>query len=106
MLQPFFVWKDKKLIRIDPVHVMFLKTEGNYTKIILSNETYFMVHASLSTVLKKMPEEMFIKTHRSWAASIFYIETIDRISLVICNNVIPIARQYYKTVLEQLNVIE
>jgi len=106
MILPFFVWKDKKLIRIDPAQVMFLKTEGNYTKIILSDETYFMVHVSLSALLKKLPAEMFIKTHRSWAASIFYIETIERNNLIICNNVIPIARQFYQTVLDQLNVIE
>jgi DNA-binding LytR/AlgR family response regulator len=106
MLKPFFVWKDKKLIRLDPGHVMFLKTVGNYTSIVLSNETYFMVHASLSSVLKKLPPDLFIKTHRSWAASIFYIETIQRDHLTIGEESIPIARQFYKTVLEQLNVIE
>jgi DNA-binding LytR/AlgR family response regulator len=93
-------------MRLDPLHVMFLETKGNYTKIVLSNETYFMVHASLSSILKKLPPDLFIKTHRSWAASILFIEIIEREQLTICNNSIPIARQYYKTVIEQLNVIE
>jgi DNA-binding LytR/AlgR family response regulator len=105
MLKPFFIWKDKKLISLNPADVMFLKTIGNYTNIILSNETYFMVHASLSSTLKKLPPDLFIKTHRSWAASIFYIDTIERDHLNIGENVIPIARQYYKSVLGQLNVI-
>ena len=106
MLKPFFVWKDKKLISLSPTDVILLETVGNYTKIVLSNETYVMVHTSLSSALKKLPSELFIRIHRSYAASIHFIDTIERDHLTIGKYSIPIARQYYKTVLEQLNVIE
>ncbi|MFL5744892.1 MAG: LytR/AlgR family response regulator transcription factor [Niastella sp.] len=106
MLKPFFVWQDKKLIRLDPVDVMFLKTQKNYTSIVLSNNTYFMVRTSLSNALKKLPSDLFIKTHRSWAASILYIVNVERDTLRVGEEEIPIARQYYKEVIEQLNVIE
>jgi DNA-binding LytR/AlgR family response regulator len=106
MLKPFFVWQDKKLISISPEDVMFLKTTGNYTEIVLSNYSCFMVRATLSNALKKLPPDLFIKTHRSWAASILYIANVGRDELIVRETSIPIARQYYKTVIEQLNVIE
>ena len=106
MHKPFFVWQNKVLKSISPGDVMCLVTEGNYTKIILSNETYYMVRSSLSAALKMLPPEMFIKTHRSYAASIYFIDNIARDHLTVGKYSIPIARQYYKPVMKQLNVIE
>ena len=76
MLKPFFVWQNKVLKRIDPRQVMCLSTEGNYTRIYLSDQTFYMVRSSLSGALKKLPPEMFIKIHRSLVASIYFIDDI------------------------------
>lgn len=106
MLNPFFVWQNKVLKRIDPGQVMCLYTEGNYTKIFLSDKTYYMVRSSLSGALKKLPPEMFIKIHRSIVASIYFIDDIAKDHLIIDGESIPIGRQYYKTAIRQLNIIE
>lgn len=105
MQKPFFVWQNKVLKSVNPEDVMCLLTEGNYTKIILSDK-FYLVRSSLSGALKKLPPEMFIKTHRSFAASIHFIDNIARDHLTIGNESIPIARQYYKLVIERLNIIE
>jgi DNA-binding LytR/AlgR family response regulator len=94
MLNPFFVWQNKVLKRIDPAQVMCLYTEGNYTRIFLSDETYYMVRSSLSRALKKLPPEMFIRIHRSLVASIYFIDDIPKDHLVIGGKPIPIGRQY------------
>jgi DNA-binding LytR/AlgR family response regulator len=106
MLKPFFVWQNKVLKNINPQDVMCLCTEGNYTKIVISDGTFYLVRSSLAGALKKLPPEMFIKTHRSYAASIYYIDNIARDHLTIGDNSVPIARQYYRAVMKQLNVIE
>jgi DNA-binding LytR/AlgR family response regulator len=106
MQKPFFVWHKKKLISIRPEEVMVLSTEGNYTKIFLSNKTHCMVRSTLSGALKKLPPDMFIKTHRAYAVSIYYIDTISKDHLTIGEHPVPIAKQYYKAVIDQLNVIE
>jgi DNA-binding LytR/AlgR family response regulator len=85
---------------------MCLFTEGNYTKILLSNKTQYMVRSSLSSALNKLPAEVFIKIHRSTAVSIYFIDNVARDHLTVGKMSIPIARQYYKRVIEQLNVIE
>jgi DNA-binding LytR/AlgR family response regulator len=106
MQKPFFVWQNKILKSVDPEDVMFLCTEGNYTRIVLSNNTYFMVRSALAGALKKLPPDMFVKTHRSFAASIYFIDNIARDHLTVGENSIPIARRYYKPVIDRLNVIE
>jgi DNA-binding LytR/AlgR family response regulator len=106
MLKPFFVWQNKVLKSISPEDVMCLLTEGNYTKIILSDKTFYLVRSSLSGTLKKLPSDMFIKTHRSFAASIYFIDNIARDHLTVGQEPIPIARRYYGSVIGQLNIIE
>ena len=106
MQKPFFVWQNKVLISIRPEEVVCLSTEGNYTRIYLSNKTHCIVRSTLSGALKKLPPEMFIKTHRAHAVSVYFIETIAKDHLTIGEEIIPIARQYYKAVIGQLNIIE
>jgi DNA-binding LytR/AlgR family response regulator len=105
MLKPFFVWQNKVLKRVDPGQVMCLATDGNYTKIFLSDRTYYLVRTSLSGALKKLPPEMFIKIHRSLVASIYFIDDIARDHLIIGGETIPIGQKYYKTAIERLNII-
>ena len=106
MLKPFFVWQNKVLKRIDPEKVMCLYTEGNYTRIYLSDNTYCLVRSSLSGALKKLPPDMFIKIHRSLIASIYFIDDIAKDHLIISGEAIPVGRQYYKTFIRKLNIIE
>lgn len=106
MQKPFFVWQNKVLKNINPEEVMCLYTKGNYTYIILSDESEYMVRSSLASALKKLPKDMFIKTHRSFAASIYFIDKIARDHLIVGKESIPIGKQYYGSVIRQLNVIE
>jgi DNA-binding LytR/AlgR family response regulator len=106
MLKPFFVWKNKTLVPLNPEDVLFLRTTGNYTEVVLSNYKCFMVRATLLNALKKLPPELFIKTHRAWAASILHIVKVERDTVTVAKTAVPISRKYYKTVLDQLNVIE
>lgn len=106
MLKPFFVWQNKILKRVDPRQVICLSAEKNYTKIFLSDKTFYTVRSSLSGALKKLPPEMFIKIHRSLVVSIYFIDDIARDHLIIGGESIPIGREYYKTSILKLNIIE
>lgn len=112
LFKPFFIWYKKKewtvskLLRLHPEHVMFLETVGNYTKIVLEDFTFFEVRSSLATALKKLPGELFIQVHRNYAVSVLYIDLVEKYRLTIGKEGIPIARERYEKVIEQLNIIE
>jgi DNA-binding LytR/AlgR family response regulator len=106
MLKPFFIRHNKLLKSIDPAQVVALYTEGNYTRIFMKDETFYMVRSSLTRALKKLPPEIFIRIHKSIVASIYYIDDIDKDHLIICGEPMPIGKQYYKSFISRLNIIE
>ena len=112
MLEPFFVKtlvKDEKVLkRVDPMQVAGLFTEKNYTKIILIDDTAYMVRMSLANALKKFPPGMFVKIDRATVVSKYAIDYIARDHLIITGTTISvtIARKYYKYVAAGINIIE
>jgi DNA-binding LytR/AlgR family response regulator len=106
MAKPFFIWQNKLLKRIDPAEVMCLSTIKNYTEIVLSDNSTYMVRSSLASAQKKLPPEMFIKIHRSFVASIYFINDIDRDHLIIAGEVVPIGKGFYKTFISKLTIMD
>ena len=106
MLKPIFIWHDKVLVKIKPEDVLCLSTEKNYTRIYLANKSFYMVRSTLSNALKKLPPDIFIKIHRAFAASVYHIDGIYKDHLVVADEPIPIGKQYYKSLIGKLNIIE
>jgi DNA-binding LytR/AlgR family response regulator len=106
MQKPFFVWQNKVLRKINPEDVICLSTEGNYTRIYVAGKTHYMVRSTLSAALKKLPRDVFIKIHRSFVVSVYHIDSIHKDHLLIGDEAIPIAKQYYKSLMDKLNIIE
>ena len=64
-----------------------------------------MARSTLKGILKKLPPDIFIQTHRAYAVSVFFIDDIAKDHLNIGDAAIPIARQYYDQLVEQLQII-
>ena len=105
MMKPFFIWQDKTLKRINPLEVVCLITEDNYTRICFPDKTNYIARSTLSGILEKLPADIFIRVRRSFAVSVFYIDDIGKDHLIIGDTPIPIARQYYDHLLNQLQII-
>jgi len=106
MLRPVFIWQNKKLKKIKPEQVTCLCADENYTRIFLEDKSHYMVRSTLSGTLKKFPHGMFIKVHRAYAASINFIDEVDRDHMVVDGEPMPVSKQYYRSVMRQLNVID
>ena len=111
MLEPFFVRtvvKNEKILkRVDPMQVAGLSTVKNYTKIILLDDTSYMVRMSLVNALKKFPPDMFVKIGRAEVVSKYAIDHIARNQLIISGTTsLTISKSYYKYVVAGLNIIE
>ena len=106
MLKPVFIRHDKVLKKIHPENVVCLSTEKNYTRIYFVDATHFIVRSSLDSVLKKLPDDVFVKIHRAYAVSLVHLETIYRDHVKIGEQPIPVGKQYYKRFLNKLDIIE
>ncbi len=103
--QPIFIKHKGALIAVRPEEIIGLRTDRNYTRIFLPDEKYYLVRATLTATLAKMPPGMFVQTSRTYAMSVNYIEKINRDTLIAAGEEIPIARGFYEKVLEKLVVI-
>lgn len=80
--------------------IAYLKAEKDYTKIVLLNDDSIMMHGNLSTVLKNDAFKSFVRIHKSYAAKMQFIKTIDTSSLTLINSVeLPLGRSYKKEIL-------
>ncbi len=106
MLKPFFIRQNKLLKRIDPQHVIALSTEKNYTKVVLTDKSYFLIRSSLASAIKKLPPDMFVRINRSEVASIYYIDNIDRYNLFVGGAPAYIGKGFYKGFISKLTIME
>ncbi|MBN8686423.1 MAG: LytTR family transcriptional regulator [Chitinophagales bacterium] len=105
MTKPIFVWQDKTLRRLLPEQIAFLATEKNYTRIFMTDESFFMVRATLASATKALPKELFIKIHRSFVVSVLHINSIHKDHVEVLGAPVPVARQYYAGLMKRVSVI-
>ncbi len=65
-----------------------------------------MVRTTLSGLLEKLPPGMFSKIHRSFAVATNHIEEVYKGYLIVADESIPIAKQFYPKLIEQLEIVE
>ena len=102
---PVFIWQKRVLKKIYPDEIHCLVVDRNYTNIFFAPKKYWMVRCTLDSALKMLPADEFVKTHRSYAVSINFIEEISRDCVRISGEDIPLARRYYKPLLERLTIL-
>ncbi|MEO9485611.1 MAG: response regulator [Ekhidna sp.] len=73
--------------------IKFLEAQDNYTKIVCSNKEVIMSQ-TLKSILSKLPESSFVRTHKSFAARIDQISMIKGGYIFLGEDKIPIGRSY------------
>ena len=76
--------------------ILYLKADGLYTK-VFTKERQFTMRDILKDVMNHLPEERFIRVHKSYIVNLPYIYSLNSKELVVEQHVIPIRRGYYKT---------
>lgn len=82
--------------------ILFLEAEHIYVKIHLVGDRKIVQRNSLKEILKQLPEEKFLQTHRSFAINIHRISHWDHQNLYIQHQAIPISRSRKKEVFSYL----
>lgn len=91
--------------RIRFASMLYLEASGSYCNICLACGTRLTVSFTLSQVLQRLPEEMFVRVHRSFIVNMEYIDSYIGNLFYINGNAIPIGRSYRKDLLERLNIL-
>lgn len=99
-----FVNIDRRLIKIDISSIKLIEAKGDY--ILLKTDTQnYTVHSTLKKIVEKLPEDQFLKVHRSYVINTSKIVDIEDNSVLIDRDVIPVSRSNRPELMRRLNLL-
>lgn len=96
-----FVRSDRRMIKIDFEAIIYIESFSDYIKIHLKNEV-IVTRETISAIEAKLPNNQFLRIHRSYIISIAHINSFTNEHVVINHKALTISRSYKKEVLERL----
>jgi DNA-binding LytR/AlgR family response regulator len=97
-----FVRSDRKMVRVNFAEVMFMESLGDYIKIHLANGKALLTRDSISNISASLPQEEFIRVHRSYVVNRHQIDSYTSDTIGIARHEIPISRSFREDVMKKL----
>lgn len=101
MQEYFFVKADGKYEKINFSDILYVEALQNYV-VIHTREKKLITYVTLSGIEGQLPEELFIKVHKSFIISIPHIRSIDGSEILIGTARIPISRNLKENVVARI----
>ncbi|MFT3700760.1 MAG: LytTR family DNA-binding domain-containing protein [Agriterribacter sp.] len=90
-----FVKSEYKIIKVRFDEIMFCEGMKDYTQIYLVGKTQpVLTLQNLKNFTSRLPENNFVRVHRSFVVSLNHIETISRSEISIGKKIVPIGNSY------------
>lgn len=99
-----FVNIDRRLIKIDIDSIYLIEAKGDYIQIKTEGKNY-TVHSTLKKIEDKLPDNKFLKVHRSFIINFNKIIDIEDSSVLIKRDVIPVSRSNRPELMKRLNLL-
>lgn len=97
-----FIKSEKKLFKVEFNDILYLEAYGDYVK-VHTTQKMLLTKRKLGNVLKELPSDQFVLSHRSYIVSIRHIEFLEGNQIEIKENKIPISAGQREVVLKALN---
>jgi len=90
-----FVKSEYKIIKVKFDEIMFCEGMKDYTQIYLAGKSQPVITLqNLKNFTSRLPENNFVRVHRSFVVSLSHIETISRSEITIGKKNVPIGNSY------------
>lgn len=99
-----FINIDRRLIKIDIPSIYLIEAKGDYILIKTEDKNY-TVHNTLKKIVEKLPDNLFLKIHRSYVINVKKIVDIEDNSVLIKKDVIPVSRANRPELMRRLNLL-
>jgi two-component system LytT family response regulator len=99
---PFVYFRaDRKMMKVMLADILYIESMKDYVKVVTGNET-IITKQSISSVEAMLPEQKFIRTHRSFIVSAAAIHSFTSELINVGKTEIPIGKLYRQQVLKTL----
>lgn len=104
-VQDLYVNIDRRLIKIAMDSIRIIEAKGDYILIKTDSKNY-TVHSTLKKIEDKLPNDIFLKVHRSFIINTQKIVDIEDNSVLIDKDVIPVSRSNRAELMNRLNLLK
>jgi DNA-binding LytR/AlgR family response regulator len=84
--------------------VLFVEALGDYVVVNTRNKKYTLL-TTMKQIEQKLPEQKFMRVHRSYIINIDHVETFDGGLMVIDKKLISVGKSYKKNITAKLNLV-
>lgn len=99
-----FVRYQNKMVKVHIKDILYIEAERNYCGIYSTDKKYLLV-MTLKDMEEKLPQQHFIRVHRSYIANISQIDEVANNHIVIAKKVIPVSKTLKEQLLKRLQTI-
>jgi DNA-binding LytR/AlgR family response regulator len=100
--EPFlYVRSDRKMMKVLVNDILYIESLKDYVKIILPDR-HILTKQTITSLEEMLPEENFIRLHRSFIASVRKIESYTQTEVFIGKASLPVGPLYRQTFLQRI----
>jgi DNA-binding LytR/AlgR family response regulator len=81
---------DKKLYGVNPEEILYLEGQGDYIRIFLKDKN-LVVHGTIKNLLESLPEDEFMRIHKSYVVNLRNIAFIEGNQVRIGGHTVPVS---------------
>ncbi|MFV9550508.1 LytR/AlgR family response regulator transcription factor [Algibacter sp. PT7-4] len=99
-----FVRHSEKMVRVNIKDILYIEAERNYCRIYSKIKEYLLV-ITLKDLDEKLPQQHFIRVHRSFIVNLSQIDEVATSHIVIAKKAIPVSKSLKEELLNRLQTI-
>ena len=103
--QDIFVRSEYKVIKISFDKLLYVEALADYVVFHTSDGSKHIVHSTMKGTFDRLPQDKFIRIHRSYIISRDKIDSIDNQSVIMGDKTLPIGALYKDSFYERLNFL-
>jgi DNA-binding LytR/AlgR family response regulator len=96
---------DGRIVHLQTNEIEFIEALSDYVEIHTLSGNCYIVHSTMKGMEKKLPENTFVRVHRSFIINTDCIRSIEDDKVVMPNREIPIGNSYRSAFLSSLNIL-
>lgn len=97
-----FVRADRKMIKVNFRDILYIESLSDYIRIHLGDGKILTTRETLSSIEARLPQNDFMRTHRSFVVSLRKIESFTSETIGMGKHEIPISRSFRDEVVKRL----
>jgi len=97
----FFIKSNQKIEKVLIEDILYIEALSNYA-ILHTKTKKHIVYMSFKGIESQLPQDLFLKIHKSFMVAVNAIQTIDNDEMILADHVLPISKSYRSAVMDRV----